>query len=61
MLISNQADDYIWTLPEKYLEKAERELGETEKVRNDALKQLRKWIEDHPSIQECRIGEWKLL
>jgi hypothetical protein len=56
MLITNSCDNYTWTLPEEYVEKARLELGETESVRTEALKQIRKWIVDHPCIQECRNG-----
>lgn len=50
--------DYVCTLPQKYLEIAEKELGETEAKRNDALNQIRAWIVKHPHIKRCRLGKF---
>jgi hypothetical protein len=58
---SNQPDEYIWNLDEKYAEKAKLELGETDSVRSEALKQMRQWIQNHPNIQECRMDSNFLL
>lgn len=56
-VFSYKKQDYVCTLPEKYLEIAQKELGETEERRNEALDQIREWVMKHPHIKRCRLGK----
>jgi hypothetical protein len=47
--------DYVCTLSPKYLEIAEKQLNETETVRDKSIDEVRQWIRKHPHIQKCRI------
>jgi hypothetical protein len=40
-----------------FLEKARKELGEDENIKNQSLKQFREWIEKQAFIKKCRKGE----
>jgi hypothetical protein len=40
-------------LSDNILEIARKELGESEKVKQEALKQLRAWIKNQPNIKKC--------
>jgi hypothetical protein len=40
-----------------FLEKARKELGEDDNIKNQSLKQFREWIEKQAFIKKCRKGE----
>lgn len=43
-------------LHQKYIEKAQNELKETEILREQSLKDLREWLDRHDYFVECRKG-----
>lgn len=43
-------------LPEKFVEKAKRELREDENRKEQALEHFREWLKKHPYIKEYRQG-----
>lgn len=43
----------------KFIAKAEKELGETEIRKSQALVEIREWISKHHSYKNCRQGEFK--
>ncbi|CAO1424246.1 unnamed protein product [Diamesa hyperborea] len=54
-------DEYVFTLSKELEEIAERELGETEQVRNNAIKELRDWTMKNPRILKTRLDAVWLL
>jgi hypothetical protein len=43
-------------MDKKILEKARKELGEDEEVKNEKLKEFKVWLTNHPFIKSCRDG-----
>jgi GrpB-like predicted nucleotidyltransferase (UPF0157 family) len=43
-------------LPEKFVEKAKRELREDDNRKEQALEHFRQWLKKHPYIKEYRQG-----
>ena len=41
---------------DKILEKARKELGEDEQLKNEKLKEFKIWLSNHPFIKSCRNG-----
>ncbi|CAO1439552.1 unnamed protein product [Diamesa serratosioi] len=54
-------DEYVFTLSKELEELAEKELGETEQVRNNAIKELRDWTMKNPRIIKTRLDAVWLL
>lgn len=54
-------DEYVFTLSKELEELAEKELGETEQVRNNAIKELRDWTMKNPRILKTRLDAIWLL
>lgn len=54
-------DEYVFTLSKELEEIAENELGETEQVRNNAIKELRDWTMKNPRILMTRLDAVWLL
>lgn len=54
-------DEYVFTLSKELEELAEKELGETEQVRNNAIKELRDWTMKNPRILKTRLDAVWLL
>ncbi|XP_053686839.1 clavesin-1-like [Sabethes cyaneus] len=57
----NQYDTYEFTVGDLYRQIAEKDLNETEEIRQQSLAQMREWIAKHPYISKCRTDSLFLL
>ncbi|XP_055533311.1 retinaldehyde-binding protein 1-like [Wyeomyia smithii] len=59
--MASNAKAYSFTLSNEYRELARKELREDEGTREQALMQMREWIEKNPYIKTCRTDDTFLL